>query len=349
MISLIKMTVALVRTDGAKPTIPHPVWEPVIYEDGDWAHMALLTLICPGCEKSTIIDSDDESSYCMHCGIRFDERAVGDAQAVDPVIGAALQMSGILGEEYEVRDYSGEPWYPVVAEVCRKLEDDDPDGAAEELAQLIDSNPDVAGDIEACARDAMTGWIVDRIAEGDPYQGGIAEIARIIEEYGEDSGPNILVASMFYALAQTPELMREAGDGGVIAETLFSLLMEYPEVEPDIREQLELCTDFMHVSGLIIDAADSLGGDEGEMEDIRQWVYALQDFVRIYGDAIYDATEVGDEMLDQLTDVWTEQDIGTIGCNVRDIADRYLEGDIDAEGAKAEIGAYLDDYLSIKG
>ncbi len=311
--------------------------------------MALLTLICPGCEKSTIIDDDDDMSYCMHCGTRFDSEAVRDAESVDPVISAALQMSGVLGESFELRDYSGEPWYPEVEEVCRMLADGDPDGAADKLAQLIDGNPDAAGDIEACTRDALAGWVVDCISEGDPYPGGIAEVARIIEEYGEESGPNIFVASMFYALAQTPELMRDVGDAGVIAETLFSLLMEYPEVEPDIREQLELCTDFMHVSGLLIDAADSMSGDEEEMEDVRQWVYALQDFVRIFGDAIYDATEVGDEMLDQLTEVWTEQDIGTIGANVRDIAERYLDGDIDADGTKAEIKGFLDDYLSIKG
>ena len=309
--------------------------------------MAFLTIICPGCQKSTIVDDEDETSYCMHCGAAFDSAAVQEASPLDPVISAALQMSGALGEPYEPVDYSGEPWYPEVEGIEAKLIEGDTDAASDAAAALIDSHPEAAEDIAACLRDMVTGWIVDCIAEGEPYQGGIADIARVIEDYGEDSGPNMLVASIFYALSQTPEIMRCPEDTAVMAETLFSLLMEYPEVEPDIREVLDMCTDFMHVSGLLVDAADSMGADDDAMDEITGWIYTLQDFVRLFGDAICDATEVGDERLDRLTDIWTGQDVSTIGCNFRDIADEYLDQQIDEDGASARIKAVLDDYLTI--
>ena len=28
--------------------------------------MAILTLICPGCEKKALVDDEDEQCYCMH-------------------------------------------------------------------------------------------------------------------------------------------------------------------------------------------------------------------------------------------------------------------------------------------
>ena len=156
----------------------------------------------------------------------------------------------------------------------------------------------------------------------------------------------MLIASLFYAIAQTPELVRVGEDAAVVAETLFNLLLDYPEVEPDIRMQLEMCTDFMHVSGLLVDQADGLCEDDDEMDEVRDWIYALQDFVRIFGDGIFDACEVGDERLDQLTQQWLDSDISTIGANIRDIADGYLDGDIDADGAKAKVRECLDLYLN---
>ena len=70
--------------------------------------MAILTLICPGCEKRTLIDDEDESSYCMHCGQRFEDVAVENAVPVEPVVESALKLSGAIGDEsFEPADYSG--------------------------------------------------------------------------------------------------------------------------------------------------------------------------------------------------------------------------------------------------
>ena len=107
-----------------------------------------------------------------------------------------------------------------------------------------------------------------------------------------------------------------------------------------------MCTDFMHASGLLIDQADSLSTDEQEMEDIREWIYRLQDFVRMFGDAIFDACEVGDEKLDHLTQQWLDSDISTIGANIRDIADEYLDGEIDDEAVVSKVKECLDLYLN---
>lgn len=318
--------------------------------EADSGRMPILTLTCPGCEKSALIDSDDEQHFCMHCGARLEGDVVENAYTIDGVIESALRVSGAVGDEpyqpYEPKDYSGEPWYPGVQAVETKLIEGDVEGAADDLAKLLDENHDVSKDIEQCMHDTVAGWLVDCIAEGDAYSGGLADIARLIEEYGPDSGPNILIASLFYAIAQTPELVRVSEDAAIVSETMFNLLLDYPEVEPDIRMQLELCTDFMHVTGLLIDQADSISEDEEEMNDIRDWIYALQDFVRMFGDAIFDACEVGDDKLDALTQYWLDSDISTIGANVRDIAIAYLDGDIDADEVKKDIKEYLDVYIN---
>ena len=83
-----------------------------------------------------------------------------------------------------------------------------------------------------------------------------------------------------------------------------------------------------------------------EMEDIREWIYRLQDFVRMFGDAIFDACEVGDEKLDHLTQQWLDSDISTIGANIRDIADEYLDGEIDDEAVVSKVKECLDLYLN---
>lgn len=312
--------------------------------------MAILTLICPGCEKSALIDEDDEQHFCMHCGARIEGDILENACPIEGVIESALRLSGAVGDEpyqpYEPKDYSGEPWYPKIQAIEEKLIEGDVEGAADDLAALLDANHDASKDIEMCMHDTVAGWLVDCISEGDAYSGGLADIARLIEEYGPDSGPNILIASLFYAIAQTPELVRVPEDAAIVAETLFNLLLDYPEVEPDIRLQLELCTDFMHVTGLLIDQADSMSEDEDEMNDIRDWIYALQDFVRMFGDAIFDACEVGDDKLDALTQYWLDSDISTIGANVRDVACQYLDGEIDADATKAGIKEYLYVYLN---
>ena len=310
--------------------------------------MAILTLICPGCEKRTLIDDEDECSYCMHCGQRFEDVAVENAVPVESVVESALRLSGALGDEsYEPVDYSGQPWYPEIERIESMLIEGKPDEAADALAKLLDTNKESDGDIEKCMHDVVAGWLVDCIAEGDAYAGGVADIARLIEEYDGESGPNMFICSLFYALAQTPELIRVPEDAAIVAETLFNLLLDYPEVEPDIRMQLEMCTDFMHVSGLLVDQADSLSKDDAEMDDIRDWIYSLQDFVRLFGDAIYDACdEIGDEAIDVLSQKWLEEDISTIGANVRDIADAYLDGGIDADGASEQVREYLHMYSS---
>ena len=41
--------------------------------------MAILTLVCPACGKSALIDDEDENSFCMHCGVRFEDLAIESA------------------------------------------------------------------------------------------------------------------------------------------------------------------------------------------------------------------------------------------------------------------------------
>lgn len=311
--------------------------------------MAILTLICPGCEKSTLMDDEDDKHYCMHCGLALMEPATAEAVPIEPLLEAALRASGALGDDvYAPKDYSGESWHPEVEAIEQSLIEGDSETAADRLAALLDANPDASPDIEACMRDILAGWMVDCIVEGDAYSGGATDIARLIEEYGEESGPNVLIASLFYAIAQTRELVAAPEDAAIVAESLFNLLLDYPEVEPDLRIQLEMCTDFMHVSGTLIDEADAIATDEDEMEEVRDWIYALQDFVRMFGDKIYDACDVGEERLDQLADLWLDEDISTIGANVRDAACQYLDGEIDEDAAKRMIGEYLEMYTGLE-
>lgn len=310
--------------------------------------MVFVTLICPGCQKSTIVDDADDSSYCMHCGTRFDDMSVEEAEPLDPMIAAALEMTGALGEPYEPVDYTGEPWYPGVESIQRLISEGEIDDAVESLADLLDANPDFSPDIEICMREVVAGCVIDRIIEGEPYDGGAAEIARVISDYGGEDGPNGIVAALFYGIAQTSSIIRGAADASVLSESIFNLLMEYPLVEPDIREQLEMCTDFMHISGIHIDTADSVETDRDAMDEVRHWIYAMQDFVRILGDSIYDAVDpLDEETLDVLAERWAEADISTIGANVIGIADRFLMGTIDGETARREVDAYTSDYVSL--
>ena len=101
----------------------------------------------------------------------------------------------------------------------------------------------------------------------------------------------------------------------------------------------------MHVSGLLVDQADSLSDDDDSMDEVRDWIYSLQDFVRLFGDCIYDKCgELGEDTIDGLTEKWKEEDISTIGSNVRDIADAYLDGEIDGDAAKSKVAEYLQMY-----
>ena len=122
--------------------------------------MAILTLICPGCEKKAIVDDEDEQCYCMHCGQRFEPVAVENAVPVEPVVESALRLSGALGDEaYEPVDYSDRPWYPEIQRIEAMLADEDTDGASEALAKLLDSQKDSDGDIERCMHDVVAGWL----------------------------------------------------------------------------------------------------------------------------------------------------------------------------------------------
>lgn len=310
--------------------------------------MSILTLLCPGCEKNTIIDDEDESSYCMHCGTRFEDVAREAAVPVESVLESGLRLTGAIGDEaYVPVDYSDRPWYPRIEDIEAKLIEGDMSGAADDLAVLLDENKENDPEIEACMRDVITGWLVDCIAEGEAYPGGLADLIRLIEEYGEDQGPNMFIVSLFYALSQTPELINVQEDAAVVSDTLFNLLLDYQEVEPDIRMTLDMCTDFMHVTGMLIDAADSINDDDELMNDVREWVYHLQDFVRILGDEICDACEeIGDERLDQLKEKWLDEDISTIGSNVGDIANQFLDGALDADGVRTKVKEFIDLYAN---
>ena len=50
--------------------------------------MAILTLTCPKCEKTALIDDEDDESFCLHCGNRFtpEERAGADASGLYDLI-----------------------------------------------------------------------------------------------------------------------------------------------------------------------------------------------------------------------------------------------------------------------
>ena len=111
--------------------------------------MAILTLVCPACGKSALIDDEDENSFCMHCGVRFEDLAIESAIRIEPVVEQALRLYGAVGDApYEPADYSGEPWYPQVQDVETLLIEGDAEGAADKLAGILDANQDASADSE---------------------------------------------------------------------------------------------------------------------------------------------------------------------------------------------------------
>ncbi len=172
-------------------------------------------------------------------------------------------------------------------------------------------------------------------------------IIGFVSDYDNDSGPNDIVAIIFYVLATTREMIAVLEDVATLLETLFNLLLDYQEVELDIRLWLDFCTDFMKYSWLCMGEAMSVTEEEDEevLNDINGWMNTLQSFVRILGNSIVDACKIGEDVPDRLAEEWTKQNISTICANVRDIADRYLDDEIDEKAVIEGIWEYLQMYI----
>ena len=308
--------------------------------------MAFLTLDCPNCHKFIIVDDDDEVSYCMHCAFRLDVPGEYEVDYMDPELEAYIRRGPMATS---ASDYSDDPWYQEAEESSDLLYNDDVEGYAEKLSDIIGRYPDSSEDIRNYVKFIVTGWIVDSIVNGEAYTYGMADIARVIMDYDGEEGPSSLSEELFYAICQVPQMVSETEDAAIVAESLFNILMEYPELQTDIRMVLEMCTDFMHASILLVDSAESCNDDDDIMDEVRSWIYKLQEFVKIFGNLIYNVTAtIGDEdKLDEMADKWKELDISTIGANIAYVADRYLEGEIDEGEATKELQQYVDDYISV--
>ncbi len=305
--------------------------------------MALYTLPCQGCGKRALVDDDDESRFCMHCGCRLD--CLDGASPVEEPICSILMLPGILGEgDTPVEDYSDRPWSSEVDRMADQMMAGNTDAAVQSCLDLIAGHPDDK-DVVECIRNTVLRRIVDSISDGTPYSGGAGRVLKAALPYTEDDGPHVMLESMLYGFSDIMDLMDDARRLHNLALTLYNITVEIPQTENDLREMRGICSDFIEISDTICGLAGKLATGDELAESIERDIRAMQEFMDILAVAIDESAD-DDGRMDLLAAAWAEAGMIGIGTDVQEAALGFLEGAIDGDEAMAVSRRYVGEYLS---
>ncbi len=141
--------------------------------------------------------------HALRCWVFEDDR-----KPIDPIIETAPWYTGALeGGDSNILDYSNMSWYLKIETIEDKLFEGDFDGTSKAFTALLDANKYDILDLAYSMNAAIIKWIVDSISNGEAYQGDLMNIIRLTSDYNDDSGSNNIVATIFYAIAVTREMI----------------------------------------------------------------------------------------------------------------------------------------------
>lgn len=303
----------------------------------------LLSTTCSECNKPTIVDGDDEVSYCMHCGAAFSKDDLLDAQIMD-----ANSFESMMYSDCPVLDdYSDRSWFDSLLGLLDLLDAGNAAGAAEAMDALLGSDPG-NDDLLNGGKVALISWMGEKLVSCDSdYRGGIMEVARVLNRHDAEFRPSSLIYGVICMTGSVIGSLDALPQVTSMVRFMFMITVELATVESDIRMVLEACTEFMHGSSECIEAADGLVESDDEMEQVTQDIYRLQDFIRTFGDGIFDAIPGDESKVDELVSVWNGLDIFETGAKIMDLAARFLDEDVDQKEIEAAVDEYTFDYTSV--
>lgn len=304
--------------------------------------MMFLSTVCNACNRLTIVDGNDDVSYCMHCGATFSEDDLVNAEVMSPDSFESMMYDDCP----ELNDYSDRPWFDSLLEVIDLLDAGNASGAVEAMDALLGSDPG-NDELFQAGKLALFTWVGEQLTTEPGYRGGAMEVARVLSKYNAEFHPSSLTYVVICTAGAVIESLDALPQVISLVRSMFVSTVELATVENDIRMLLEACTEFMHNSSECIEAADSLIESDEEMEQTTESIYRLQDFIKVFGDGIFDAIPGDESKVDALVSVWEGLDIFETGAKIMDLAVRFLDEDVDPEEIKAAVDEYTFEYTSV--
>lgn len=303
--------------------------------------MAILTLTCPKCEKTAIIDDADDESFCLHCGNRFtaEERAGADASGLYDLI------QSIDYTDANVERFSKKPWYDDMISFRTVLSEKGPVKAAKAFEDLVASNPDDIGSIAQCATTVIVDWTMTQVETPAGYCGGVLYLIDVLSKHVSDKSFNIIGSMLdvfltsFAQSSDDPDtLMKDMGSALV-------LLVEAMRCAYDVIGILEMCVGYIRFTDSCIEAIDSMVDDDAKLAEYVEDIDSLRDFVKVIGDTISDATS-DEAAVDAAVDAWFNTERIDHGGDILAFTQVYLDGNADLTPLKPLVESFLSGYMS---
>ena len=225
------------------------------------------------------MDETDGSGHCMYCGVRIDA-ADTDAECLDPqsaeLIDLVINGTGDVPESYP----------PQIEKAVGLLMENDVRGACQAFSEALEGqDPETAGQLKDSMAECAIRWVFRTVYEGGVYDGGLSLIAPLLtveDEPSTDVAP--LISSVFDGLCQSLTVISTPGDCVNMAKSLFSLVVEYMNVEPRLVEEGEMLDEFIGQCDVLLDLIEQAEPDDGTY---AAEIAGLRNTVDLFAEAMY--------------------------------------------------------------
>lgn len=232
--------------------------------------MTFIVLTCPSCGRRILMDETDGIGYCMYCGARIDAAGT-DAEYLDPQSESLVEM---VVEGATETDFSGEPWYPSMAESVELLMSGRPEEAAASFSDAIGDAGDDANAMKDAMAETLARWVLRTVFDGKVYEGGVNKMAPLLVIEGQgDTHPPVLIEGLFDAICQSLNMIESPAHAESMAASLLHLLCDYLEAEPSLENQEVLMDGFVSQCEVLEDLtsqADESASEIGSIEMMRE-------------------------------------------------------------------------------
>ena len=310
-------------------------------EQGHPFVMAILTLTCPKCEKTALIDDEDAESFCLHCGNLFtpEERAGADASGLYDL------MQSIDYANANVERFCKKPWYDDMISFRTVLGEEGPAKAAKVFDDLISSNPDDVGSIAECATIIIVDWAMAQVDAPAGYCGGVLDMIDVLCKHTSEKSFDVMGSMLDVFLASVvcssdgpDELMKDMGSA-------LTMMVEAMRSAYDIIGVLEMCVDYIRFTDGCLESVGCMVDDDAELAEYAEHIELLRDFVKIIGDTISDATS-DEAAVDAAVDAWLEVETIDHGGDILAFTQVFLDGNADLAPLKPLVEGFLSRYMS---